>query len=157
MEIQDDENFLDEFSKIEYPVISTSIAEYIEKVITSAKATEKLKLNVYSNCIDENEKVIYSNAIKNYYTDKYIYDNRKLSENKKMAFIFGVIGILVLLLVIILEYLGKSVFWMRVFDIVAWVFIWETVDILVFKCNELRLNQLRCINLIDMKIEYINI
>ena len=49
----------------------------------------------------------------------------------------------------------NSVLWMRVFDIVAWVFIWEAVDIIAFKCKELKINQLKYLNLIDMKIEFI--
>ena len=44
---------------------------------------------------------------------------------------------------------------MRVFDIVAWVLIWETVDIILFKCKELRMSQIKYLNLIDMNIEYI--
>ena len=57
-------------------------------------------------------------------------------------------------LVIFLEYNQKSEFWMRIFDIVSWVFIWEVVDILFFKCNELKIEKLKTLNFIDMKIEY---
>ena len=43
---------------------------------------------------------------------------------------------------------------MRIFDIISWVFIWEAVDILFFKCNELKIEKLRTLNFIDMIIEY---
>lgn len=75
--------------------------------------------------------------------DKYIVDNRKLKNDKKISFFLGLIGLLILIFVIILEYQENSVLWMRVFDIVAWVFIWEAVDIMAFKCKELRINQLK--------------
>lgn len=155
MEIQNDDNFLDEFSKTDYPIINTQIAEYIEKVTTALKPTEKYTLRIHSDCIDENEKTIYTKAIKNYYMDKYVVDNRKLKNNKKLSLVLEVIGILVLILVIVLEYRENSILWMRVFDIVAWVFIWEAVDIIAFKCKELRINQLKYLNLIDMNIEYV--
>lgn len=155
MEIQNDDNFLDEFSRTDYPIISTQIAEYIEKVTTALKPTEKYTLRIHSDCIDENEKMIYTKAIKNYYMDKYIVDNRKLKNNRKISAFLGLIVILILIFVIILEYQENSVLWMRVFDIVAWVFIWEAVDIMAFKCKELRINQLKYLNLIDMNIEYI--
>lgn len=155
MEIQNDDNFLDDFSQSDYPIISTQIAEYIEKVIVAIKPTEKFTLRIHSDSIDENEKIIYTKAIKNFYIDKYIVDNRKLKNHRKLSFILGTIGILILLFTIILEYKYNSILWMRVFDIVAWVFIWETVDIMAFKCKELRINQLKYLNLIDMNIEYV--
>lgn len=155
MEIQNDDNILDEFSRTDYPIISTQVAEYIEKVTTALKPIEKFTLRIHGDCIDDNEKMIYSKAIKNYYMDKYLVDNRKLKKDKKVSLILGINGVFILVLVIILEYLEKSVLWMRVFDIVAWVFIWEAVDIIAFKCKELKINQLKYLNLIDMKIEFI--
>ena len=155
MEIQNDDNILDEFSRTDYPIISTQVAEYIEKVTTALKPIEKFTLRIHGDCIDDNEKMIYSKAIKNYYMDKYLVDNRKLKKDKKVSLILGINGVFILVLVIILEYLENSVLWMRVFDIVAWVFIWEAVDIIAFKCKELKINQLKYLNLIDMKIEFI--
>lgn len=155
MEIQNDDNFLDDFSRSDYPIISTQIAEYIEKVIIAIKPTEKFTLRIHSDCIDEDEKIIYTKAIKNFYIDKYIVDNRKLKNNRKLSLFLGIIGILILIFTIILEYKDNSILWVRVFDIIAWVFIWEAVDIMAFKCKELHFEQLRYLNLIDMKIEFI--
>ncbi len=154
MELKNDDIFFDELSQKDCPVISTQIADYIDKVTIAITPSEKFTLRIYSDSIDENEREIYTKAIKNYYMDKYIVDNRRLNIYRKMSFVFGMIGILVLTLVIILEYMENSVVWMRVFDIVAWVFIWESVDIIAFKCKELRFNQLRYLNFIDMKIEF---
>lgn len=155
MEIKNDDNFLDEFSKSNYPIINTQIADYIEKVTTAIKPTQQFTLRIHGDCIDENEKIIYTKAIRNYYIDKYVVDNRKLNNNRKISLFLGAIGILVLIFVIVLEYMENSILWMRVFDIVAWVLIWETVDIILFKCKELRMSQIKYLNLIDMNIEYI--
>lgn len=154
LEIKNDDEFLDKFSKKDYPLVNNDIANYIEKIITSLKFTEKFTLNIHSDCIDENEKIIYDKAIKNFYADKFIYENRKLKKQIKLALILGLIGIAILLLAIFLEYSENSILWMRVFDIVAWVFIWESVDILAFKCSNIRHRQIRYLNLIDMVINY---
>lgn len=87
MEIQNDDNVLDEFSRTDYPIISTQVAEYIEKVTTALKPIEKFTLRIHGDCIDDNEKMIYSKAIKNYYMDKYLVDNRKLKKDKKISLI----------------------------------------------------------------------
>ena len=154
LEIKNDDEFLDKISKNDYPLVNNDIANYIEKIITSLKFTEKFTLNIHSDCIDENEKIIYDKAIKNFYADKFIYENRKLKKQIKLALILGLIGIAILLLAIFLEYSENSILWMRVFDIVAWVFIWESVDILAFKCSNIRHRQIRYLNLIDMVINY---
>ena len=154
LEIKNDDEFLDKFSKKDYPLVNNDIANYIEKIITSLKFTEKFTLNIHSDCIDENEKIIYDKAIKNFYADKFIYENRKLKKQIKLALILGLIGIAILLLAIFLEYSENSILWMRVFDIVAWVFIWESVDILAFKCSNIRHMQIRYLNLIDKVINY---
>lgn len=154
LEIKNDDEFLDKFSKKDYPLVNNDIANYIEKIIKSLKFTEKFTLNIHSDCIDENEKIIYDKAIKNFYADKFIYENRKLKKQIKLALILGLIGIAILLLAILLEYSENSILWMRVFDIVAWVFIWESVDILAFKCSNIRHRQIRYLNLIDMVINY---
>ena len=43
---------------------------------------------------------------------------------------------------------------MELTDIVAWVFVWEAVDVLVFGSHELRTQKLRCLSFMDMKIEF---
>ena len=41
-------------------------------------------------------------------------------------------------------------------DIVAWVFVWEAVDVPVFGSHELRTQKLRCLSFMDMKTEYLS-
>lgn len=154
MNIDNDDDFLDKFSKSDYPIVNSDIYEYINKYTSSFKPNEKYILRIHSNCIDDVEKDIYSKAIKNYYIAKYLNNNVNLKRNRIISLILGIIGGLILGLVIFLEYNQKSEFWMRIFDIVSWVFIWEAVDILFFKCNELKIEKLRTLNFIDMKIEY---
>ena len=154
MNIDNDDDFLDKFSKYDYPIVNSDIHDYIDKYTATFKPNERYILRINSNCIDDSEKEIYSRAIKNYYTARYLNNNINLRRNRIISLILGIIGGLILGLVIFLEYNQKSEFWMRIFDIISWVFIWEAVDILFFKCNELKIEKLRTLNFIDMIIEY---
>ena len=46
-------------------------------------------------------------------------------------------------------------FWTEIVDIFAWVFVWESVDVFAFRCHDLRVERLRCLRFIDMKLEFI--
>ena len=113
MTVKDDSNFLSVFSSGQAPVISTEVADFIENNTHTIRSNEELTLRIYGNCIDEQEKVTYGSAIKEYYAEKYLAN-----------------------------------------EIIAWVFLWEAVDIAVFENRSLRLKRLRYISYMSMKIEY---
>ncbi|MBR4000492.1 MAG: hypothetical protein IKI93_19365, partial [Clostridia bacterium] len=64
--------------------------------------------------------------------------------------------LLLVLTVLLDEYVGMPV-WTEVADIAAWVFVWESVDVFVFRNHEVRCEILRCLSGIDMKVEFIDI
>lgn len=72
MTVKNDDDFLSVYSTNEIPVIATEVAEFIENNTSSLHASDPLTLRIYSNCIDESEQKDYREAIKEYYTDKYI-------------------------------------------------------------------------------------
>lgn len=145
----------DEFSTKEHPIISSNVIEYIQKFILNTKIDEKYILKIQ---VDEHlvRRENIETGIKNYYISKYIENEKSLRRYRFISLILGLIGASVLTLVIILEYLNKSEFWMRIFDIVSWVFIWEAVDIIAFKCKQLRLEQIRNLNMINMDILFVD-
>lgn len=154
MNVADDSTFLSSYSRKESPVINSEVAEFIQHATQSTRLTEKYTLRVQSSCIDEQEKPVYTQAIKEYYTEKYLATNEQIKRNRVIALLLGAIGIAILLLAIFLEY-RNSVVWMRIVDIAAWVFLWEAVDIWGLRCKELRFEKARCLAYIDMKIEFV--
>ena len=66
----------------------------------------------------------------------------------------AILGVLVLSFAIFWEYKVQNVLWAEVIDIVAWVFLWETVDIKFFQTREMRMKRKRYGALFSMKIEY---
>lgn len=156
MTVKNDDNFLSCFSADDTAVISDEVASFLENSVSGVAPKERLSLNVSSDCIDENEKAVYTKAIKKYYTDKYVENERHLRRNFILALILGILGIMILAFALILEYANKSLLWVEVVDVVAWVFIWESVDIIFFQNYLSRLNRVRYLAFVDMKIEFIN-
>ena len=61
---------------------------------------------------------------------------------------------MILSLALLLEYRVGSLIWAEVIDIAAWVFLWEAVDIGIFRNRELREKRLRYRSFMEMKIVY---
>ena len=154
MNVSDDSNFLSVFSENDTPVIDHSVAEFIETSTHSVKPAERMTLKIRSNCIDENEKTLYCRAIREYYTEKYAAVNRELKKNHWIAFLLGLFGVGVLAGAIVLEYFHESAIWAEVVDIVAWVFLWEAVDISFLETRKLKLDRYRYISYVMMDIEF---
>jgi hypothetical protein len=157
MNVSDDSNFLSVFSENDTPVISRDVAEFIEESTYSPKPADGLTLCIKSNCIDDDEKILYRKAIRVYYTEKYAAVNRELKKNHLIALALGVIGIFVLAAAIVVGYFYESAIWAEVIDIVAWVFLWEAVDIAFLETRKLKLDRQKYIAYVMMDIEYENI
>lgn len=155
MTVSDDNSFLSVFSENDTPVISREVADFIEDSTPDIRKNETLTLRVKSSCIDEGEKELYRNAIKEYYTQRYIMGKRELMRDYIIAGILAVVGVLVLTLAIFLEY--HSTIWSEVVDIIAWVFIWEAVYLAFLETRKLKYNNRKCIAYISMNIEYTDI
>lgn len=154
MNVKDDTDFLSVFSANDTPVISNEVAEFLENSTHSIRPNEPLTLRIKSDCIDETEQQIYKDAIKEYYTERYTANERELKIHNRIALWLAILGVLVLGFAIFWEYAIESVLWAEVIDIVAWVFLWEAVDIKFFKTRELALQRKRYAALISMKIQY---
>lgn len=66
----------------------------------------------------------------------------------------AVLGVIFLAAEMVFTALIDSFVWSAVIDIVAWVFLWEAVDIGFFENRKLKLKKLRYLAFIDMKVEY---
>lgn len=154
MKVSDDSNFLSVFSDSETPVINGDVAEFLENATCSVNANEKLTLKIFGDCIDENEKVVYKDAIKEYYKKRFAENESKKRRYNFMALWLAIFGIFVLAASIFIGYRLESAIWAEVVDIVAWVLLWEATDIKFFTMREISNMQKRYSAFIDMKIEY---
>ena len=155
MNVKDDANFLSEFSESATPVISTEVAEFIENETNAVPPNEDFTLQVYNDCIDDREEKVYSAAIKEYYMQKYIANEREIKRNRFAVLLLGIAGILVLAAELIFDYRVGNALWSSVIDIVAWVLLWEAVDIGVLEARVTAIKRKRFLAYLSMKTVYI--
>ena len=155
MTVKNDDNFLSVFSTTDTPTVSSEVAEFIESRTENILPHESLALHIHSDCIDGYEEELYRKGISEYYLEKYVSNMYALKKNRFIVALLSILGILILSLSVYIGYRFEAPLWTEVIDIVAWVFIWEAVDIGVFQNKVLRQNHLRYLNLSDMDVKFI--
>ncbi len=150
MVVKDDSDFLSPFSTHDTPVISSEVAGFLENCASSYSPKKRLILRIHGSCVSENEKQIYALAIKDYYADEITATRRELRHFNMVSAVLMTIGILILAVAI----LRRGELWSEVLDIIAWVFIWEAVNIIAFRKRDLRIKKFRYRAFENMKIEY---
>jgi len=152
--VKNDDDFLSPFSATDTPVISPEVAEFVEDSTCLFPPNEQFVLRIKSNCIDDTEKELYQSAFREYYTHKYIANDRELRRRRKLAWAMGTVGVLVLALAVFLEYRFGSLIWAECIDIVAWVFIWEAVYTEQFDNRKRRLQKRSYLSYLSMGIQF---
>ena len=107
-------------------------------------------LRIHSDCIDDNEKEIYSDAIKEYFAEKH----SALCKERRFNLIAVIALIIAGITILALSFLIDNLIWAEVVDIVAWVLIWEATDIGIFKNRSIKHNLNRYLALSSMKVDY---
>lgn len=156
MRINNNEDFLSDFSSSNTPVIDTSVAEFIENSCRAILPKEQLSLKIECENIDDNTKEKYVSAIKEYYIERFHENERELKFLNLVFLTLTILGILILSLSIFINYRYDSLIWSEVIDIVAWVFIWEAVDIRFFKMRQMNIQRKRYLSYINMKVMFID-
>ena len=157
MTVADDSDFLSPFSGGRSAVISEDVADFLENATRTILPREDLNLRIESGCIDEEEKERYSSAIKEYYSEKFRANEKEYKFNNFLALSLAILGVIVLSLAIFLSNGLSSLVWSEVVDIVAWVFLWEAVDVKCFRMREMSLKRKRYAAFINMKIDFIDV
>ena len=148
-----DSEFISPFSMSETPIINKEVAEFIENSTIGIPPKEKLKLIIYSDCIDEDEQMLYRKAIKEYYRQRYEISRKELIRNRIAIIIMFIVGVIILAISI---FKVNTLISSEVIDIIAWVLIWEAADVSLFTNRSLRLKERRYRSYITMEIEYVN-
>lgn len=137
-------NFLSPYY-FDKPLISGEVADYLLNNKRILVWKNGITIKIISNEITKEEEKLYSRAIKEYFKDAQINGKRHQKFNYVISIIMFVIGILVFSLMFILDasFPNKLGLWKEVIDVIAWVFIWEAVDVAVIekleKSNETKI------------------
>lgn len=155
LNVSDDSEFLSKYSPVDKPIVSSEVAEFIENSAREFHPKAPVKLTVIGSCVDETEKPIYTNAIKNYFSLKHSEVKRDIARKTIISLIFALIGIIALVVMIVYENCFGNAVWTECIDIFAWVFLWEAVDQYFIERNGLLMKLRRLESFVNMEIEYV--
>lgn len=154
MTVHDDSDFLSPYSETDVPVISTEVAEFLDESAMAFHHSEKLVLEIKSDCIDDEEKKIYPKAIRNYYTLRQVACARDLKRNSFVSLIMTLIGVFSLAGMFLLDHFGIRDIWVECIDIFAWVFLWEAVDQYFIERRVLKIKHKRNKAFMEMEVKF---
>lgn len=152
MTVLQDEDFLSAFSAGSLPVVSSEVAEFIDESAHAFLPKEPVRINIYSDCIDQEEERIYTEALKEYYARHYKKNRRDLKRNSLLSLIMTVVGLFALTISLLLTYLWENAVVSEATNIFAWVFLWEAVDLFFLERMVLKAERDRCLRFIEAKI-----
>ena len=155
MSVADDSNFLSPYAETGMPVISTEVADFLTTSANAFHPKNKLRINIKSDCIDDNEKVVYKAAIRNYFSLQLGEVARDMKRKTAVALWFTLIGIFGLAFMFLLGNLGVNDLWVECVDIFAWVFLWEAVDQFFIERGGLMLKSRRMENFVNAEVNYL--
>lgn len=135
--------------------INDEFAGFLDNVVKSIPPKQNINLTIDCKDITDYEKGNFALAIKNHYQNKLIDTQLRI---KKLNYFFAaciLLSALSLGLLYLVNYLAAPFILIEIVDILAWVFVWEAVDIFFFQEGLLRLEKTRCLALIKSKIRYV--
>lgn len=154
--VYDDSSFLSPYSSDNEEIISDEVAGFLENSAKQIKPTSSLKINIKSKTIAENEKPVYLRAIKNYYENESAEIKRNLKFNLIATLILFAISVVVLLVLFLVVAKFNIQVLTEIVTIMAWVFLWEAVDLFFIRRPLLRRELHRCENLKNSEIVFLN-
>lgn len=148
--IRDGVEFLSSYSLNGLPTISQPIGDFIEQSTKTFPPKQKLTLRFHGMNVNNKEKETYKKAIKDYYQDKYLHICQKIKKNNIFSFILLLIGTIVVALALAIDFKVGA----EVVDILAWVLLWESMDVFLFRNMENRHDKNRYLKFTTMNIEF---
>ena len=153
IKVDNKDSVLSSFSTKE-AIISNELAEFINHQLRPMTLTNGIHLNLICDDITDEEKKIYDSAIRNYYKHELIEKNRELTRNKVLVWVMGILGTIILAVSILLNVLERLTVFASVIDIVAWVLLWEAVDLHIFQRPKIEIEELRAYEIANSIITY---
>lgn len=155
MSVKDDSDFLSPYSAKNKPVISADVADFLENSAKNFHPKQDVIINVYGDCISQEEKPVYDSAIRNYFALKITDSARDVKRKGVISLIFTIIGVISLAVMFILSARGLNEIWTECVDIFAWVFLWEAVDQFFIERNGVIFQMRRCLSFYNAKINFL--
>ena len=147
LSVADDSCFLSPFSAEGVPVINPDTAAFLDHSLKQMLPDSRIHFIISSDQIDDKEQVIYQKAIINYYHSEFAETARELKKNMFQSIVMTIVAVMVFAISIILSSIDTKIIILDMLDVVAWVFMWEAVDLFFFQRSILKIRQLRTLSI----------
>lgn len=154
IEIKDKSEVLSPFYAQDKGTINNEFANFLDNFSKSFPPRQELHLSFNCPEVNTKDEEIFSRAVKNYYLNSTIEAERKLANNTKLLLVMILFSLISLTALFLVHHFGA--FWLieEVFDIIAWVFVWEAVDSFAFQRSLLRYERQRNLSLYNSHISF---
>ena len=132
--------------------LSDSVCDYIEEIAYMIPINTDIVLEIHCPKIDEELQNKIKKNIKNNYGMEIDDNEYDLAINNRRALIFLVVGIVLLIVSILLENIGRIADFLSV---VWWVAIWDMVEILFLGNQEIKWKRLNNQQLYDSTVKFV--
>jgi len=133
--------------------LSDSVCNYIEEIAYMIPINTDIILEIHCPEIDEELQNKIKKNIKNNYGMEIDDNEYDLSINNRRALIFAVVGIVLLILNILIENIGRVL--SDFIGVVWWVAIWNMIEILILDNQEIKWKRLNNQQLYDSTIKFV--
>ena len=133
--------------------LSDSVCNYIEEIAYMIPINTDIVLEIHSPEIDEELQDKIKKNIKNNYGMEIDDNEYDLTINNRRALIFAVAGVLLLVINLLTESLGRV--FSNFLSVVWWVAIWDMVEILILENREIKWKRLNNQQLYDSTIKFV--
>ncbi len=154
IKINDKTEILSPFYLDKKEVINEEFASFLDNAIKAVPPKKKINIKLTCENMSKDEEEICVKAIRNYYYNKTIDTQRRIKNNSMIFGLMIILSILSLVALFLVEYFNA--FWLitEIFDIIAWVFVWEAVDIIAFQRSLIIYERNRHLALYNAKISF---
>ena len=133
--------------------LSDSVCAYIEEIAYMIPINTDIILEIHCPEIDEEQQAKVKKCIKNNYGMEIDDNEYDLSINNRRALIFTIVGVILLIINILIEDLGRV--FSDFLSVVWWVAIWDMVEILVLDNQDIKWKRLNNQQLYDSTIRFV--
>lgn len=133
--------------------LSDSVCNYIEEIAYMIPINTDIVLEIHCPEIDEEQQTKAKKCIKNNYGMEIDDNEYDLAINNKRAWWFTIVGLILLIINIITEDLGRV--FSDFLSVVWWVAIWDMVEILVLDNQDIKWKRLNNQQLYDSTIKFV--
>ena len=135
-------------------IISGETATFIDNLVKSAPIDKDLHLMISCKNYTPDKREVYKKAIENYYVNEFADKDRQLVHNLFMAITMLVLGVMCFALLYFMNIWEAPWIICELVDVAAWVFVWETVDLLMIRRVILKWQQKKDLKIIFAKMSF---